>query len=257
MKQFIKFLVRKVPREYLIFFSFLFSKLITPFYYGNKYECPICGGKFRKFLPYGNQGEDNRLCPKCLSLERHRLLWLYLKNKTDFFTSYYKVLHIAPEQTFYYRFKKMDNIEYITADLKSPLAKVKMDITKMPFEDNSFDIIICNHVLEHIDNDEIALSEIYRVLNDKGWAILQVPIDKSRNVTFEDKSIIDPTLREKLFGQHDHVRIYGLDYSNRLKNAGFFVLVDDYINTIDKTIIARYRLPYDESIYVVYKNNNT
>ncbi len=256
MQKFMRFLVRKVPRKYLIRFSTLFSKIISVFYYGKKYHCPVCEGNFRKFLPYGNKGSNNRLCPKCLSLERHRLIWLYLKNKTDFFTSPYKVLHIAPEQTFYYRFKKLRNLEYVTADLESPLAKVKMDIRNMPFENDYFDIVLCNHVLEHIDNEKLALKEIYRVLKKGGWAILQVPIDMSREKTFENPDITDPAEREKTFGQYDHVRIHGRDYPDRLSNSGFKVTAEDYIKTLDPDIVKHYRLPPDEIIYIARKESD-
>ncbi len=253
MRKIMRFLVRKVPRKYLIRFSGLFSSLISLFYYGNKYQCPICESKLRKFLPYGNKGNDNRLCPKCLSLERHRLIWLFLKNKTDFFTNKLKVLHIAPEQSFYYKFKKLKNIEYTTADLESPLAKVKMDIRKMPFENNSFDFVLCNHVLEHIDNEELALSEIYRVMKPGACAILQVPIDLSREVTYEDNSITDPAEREKIFGQYDHLRVHGRDYPDRIAKCGLKVNVDNYVHTLDPDIVERYRLPATEMIYFACK----
>ncbi|MBU1720576.1 MAG: methyltransferase domain-containing protein, partial [Bacteroidetes bacterium] len=149
MKKLMKFLVRKVPRKHLIRFSFIFRPILSVLYKGKKYECPICGGKFRKFLPFGNSGEANRLCPGCLSLERHRLLWLYFQNKTGIFTEKLKVMHVAPEQPYYKRFRKASNIEYITADLESPIADVKMDLHDIPFDENTFDVVICNHVLEH------------------------------------------------------------------------------------------------------------
>lgn len=253
MRKLMRFLVRKVPRKHLIRFSRLFSSIIAIFYYGNKYQCPICENKFRKLLPYGNKGSDNRLCPKCLSLERHRLIWLYLKNKTDFFTSELKVLHIAPEQSFYYRFSKLPNIDYITADLESPLAKVKMDIRNMPFDNNSFDFVLCNHVLEHIDNEELAISEIYRVMKHGGRAILQVPIDLSREITFEDDSITEPKEREKIFGQYDHLRIHGKDYPERIAKSGLRVSADNYVQTLDPDIVERYRLPAKEMIYIAFK----
>jgi len=211
MRELIKFIVRKIPRPVLIKFSFIFGKIVSVFYAGSKVECTVCEKKFRKFLPYGNQGQDNRLCPSCLSLERHRLIWLYLKNKTNFFTDKLDVLHIAPEQPYYKRFEKMGNLNYTTADLESPIAKVKMDIREMPFEDNAFDVLLCNHVLEHIDDELKATKEIYRVLKPGGWAILQVPLDSSLETTYEDSGITDPKEREKHFGQYDHLRIYGND----------------------------------------------
>ncbi len=148
------------------------------FYLGNRFICPVCGGHFRKFRDFGAVSKANEQCPRCLSLKRHRLLWLYLKDKTNFFDENLKVLHIAPEYCFYQRFSEQENLDYISADIQSPLAKVKMDITNIVYEDNFFDVILCNHVLEHIPDDGKAMKELWRVLKPGGWAILQVPIDQ-------------------------------------------------------------------------------
>ncbi len=223
------------------------------FYAGNNVECPICEKHYRKFLPYGNQGLDNRLCPSCLSLERHRLIWLYLKEKTEFFTDELNVLHIAPEQPFYRRFEKLEKLNYITADLESPIAKVKMDIKEMPFEDNSFDVLLCNHVLEHIDNELKATKEIYRVLKPGGWAILQVPLDFNLETTYEDLSITDPKEREKHFGRHDHIRLYGRDYAQRLEKSGLKVFADEFVKNFVKAEVEKYRLDETEMIYFCEK----
>lgn len=253
MRKFIKFLVRNIPRPWLIRFSYLFSRLILPFYKGSNHHCPICEGNFRKMLPYGNKGGDNRLCPSCLSLERHRLLWLYLQNKTSFFSDDLKVLHVAPEQPFLKKFRALKNLDYATADLFSPLADIKLDIQEMPLEDNTYDVVICNHVLEHVDDDIKAMREIRRVLKPEGWAILQVPIDYNRTETYEDPSITDPKEREKHFGQYDHVRFHGLDYPNRLEEAGFTVKHEDYINEFSEEEKNRLRLPGKEVIYLSVK----
>ncbi len=253
MRELIKFIVRKVPRPVLIKFSFVFGKIASVFYYGNKVECTVCGKQYRKFLPYGNMGQDNRLCPSCLSLERHRLIWLFLKNKTNFFTEKLNVLHIAPEQPFYKRFAKLKNLNYVTADLESPIAKVKMDIREMPFEDNTFDVLLCNHVLEHIDNELKATSEIYRVLKPGGWAILQVPLDINLDTTYEDLSITDPKEREKHFGQYDHVRVYGNDYAQRLEKSGLKVTADDFVQSFNEIEIEKYRFDKNEKIYFCEK----
>ncbi len=149
-------------------------------------------------------------------------MWLYLQ-QTDFFTSFYKVLHFAPEQAFYQRFKKMKNLDYITTDLHSPLADVKTDITDLPFADDEFDVIFCNHVLEHITDDQKAILELYRVMKPCGWGIFQVPLDENRAETFQDDSITDPKNRTRIFGQYDHVRVYGRDYFDKLKAVGFRV----------------------------------
>lgn len=226
MKKLISLITRIFPRQMLIRFSYLFSLLIRPFYWGNKVECPICGGHFRKFLPYGyGEAMDNRLCPKCLSLERHRLLWLYLKEKTGFFTDNLKVLHFAPEQPFLKRFRALKNLDYTTADIDSPIADLNLDVTEMNIPDNQYDVLICNHVLEHVDNVDKAFSEIKRVLKPGGRAILMVPINPDVD-TFEDPSVTDPEERKRLFGQYDHVRQFGRDYADVLSKAGFKVTAD-------------------------------
>jgi predicted SAM-dependent methyltransferase len=253
MGKIISFLVRNIPRKYLIRFSFLFSRLIRIFYIGNKVECPICGGHFKNFLPYGVKGRRNALCPKCLSLERHRLLWLFLKNKTNFFTENLKVLHVAPEQPVYKKFRKMKNLVYTTADLNSPIADVKLDIQNIPFDDDSFDVVICNHVLEHVKDDKKAMSEIFRILKKDGFALLQVPIDVNRKKTFEDPTITDPKERERLFWQKDHLRLYGMDYADKLRNYGFTVKEEKYTQEIGKKLVDKYRLFNNEVVYLCKK----
>ncbi len=236
-------------------FSHIAMRIMAVFYRGKKVECPVCESRFRKFLPYGRiSSRSNALCPKCLALERHRLIWIYLKRKTDFFTKKAKMLHVAPELCFMGRFEALENLEYITADIESPLAKVKMDIHEIPFEDNSIDIIFCNHVLEHVDDDLQALSEMRRVLKPEGWAILQVPFFYPLpKTTYEDKSIIDPKEREKAFGQDDHVRMYGEDYAERLASSGFKVVEERIIEELSNEEITRFALPQNEVIYKVVK----
>ena len=194
------------------------------------------------------------LSPSTLSLERHRLLWLYLKNETNFFTANLKVLHFAPEQAFYKRFKKMKNLDYITTDLESPLADIKADICSLPFDDNSFDFILCNHVLEHIPDDSKAMQELYRVLKPNGMGVFQIPQDLSREITFEDDSITDKKERAKIFGQYDHVRVYGRDYFDKLRSFGFKVDEVDYTSTLSEADITKYCLAKGEIIPVVYKS---
>ena len=205
-----KFVLNLLPRPLLIKLSYLARPILAFSLKGDKHEDPIDGRKFKTFLPYGYENpRDNVLSPSTLSLERHRLLWLFLKKQTDFFTTPSKVLHFAPEQAFYKRFKKLKHLEYTTTDLNSPLADIKADICNLPFESDSFDIILCNHVLEHIPDDTKAMQELYRVLRPGGWSIFQVPQDLKRETTYEDDSITDKKERAKVFGQYDHVRIYG------------------------------------------------
>jgi SAM-dependent methyltransferase len=221
---------------------------------GNTYTDPIDGKSFRKFLPYGyGKQRDNVLSPSTLSLERHRLLWLYLKNETDFFTAEKRVLHFAPEQAFYKRFKKMKNLDYVTTDLNSPLADVKADICNLPFENNSFDVILCNHVLEHIPDDTKAMHELFRVLKPGGFGIFQIPQDLSREKTFEDDSISNKKERAKIFGQYDHVRIYGRDYFDKLRSIGFKVDEVDYTSQLSKEEVTTYCLAKGEIMPLVRK----
>jgi SAM-dependent methyltransferase len=223
---------------------------------GNTFTDPIDGKSFRMFLPYGyGTQRNNVLSPSTLSLERHRLLWLYLQNETDFFTATEKknVLHFAPEQEFYKRFKKQKNIQYTTTDLFSPLADVKADICNLPFEDNQYDVIFCNHVLEHIPDDTKAMQELYRVLKPGGMAILQIPQDLNRATTFSDDSITDEKERAKIFGQYDHVRVYGRDYFDKLRSIGFTVIEEDYTKKINPELVTKYCLAPGEIIPVCFK----
>lgn len=254
MKRLFKTLLNIIPRPILIRMSYIVRPLLVIWLRGNRYTDPIDGKSFRKFLPYGygNQRE-NVLSPSTLSLERHRLLWLYLKNETDFFTAPKKMLHFAPEQAFYQQFRQQKNLDYTTTDLSSPLADVKADICNLPFYDNEFDVIFCNHVLEHIPDDTKAMQELFRVLKPGGWAVLQIPQDLSRETTFEDDSITDRKERAKIFGQYDHVRIYGRDYFDKLRNIGFEVQAIDYTKTLSDSDIKHYCLTKGEIIPVVRK----
>jgi len=207
--------------------------------------------RYRIFLPYGRiNSRQNALCPSCLSLERHRLIWVYLKQKTNFFSTQLNILHIAPELCFMDRFEKQHSEKYITADIESPLAKVKMDIHQIPFHENHFDVVLCNHVLEHVADDIKAMSEIKRVLKPGGWAILQVPFfSPVPDVTFEDNSIKDKREREKIFGQDDHVRKFGKDYLQRIEQAGLKAEADPFVNTLSDDMIKKYGLMKGELIY--------
>lgn len=255
MKTLFKFFLNKIPRQALIRLSYLFRPLLALWYKGTQFEDPIDEKSYRSFLPYGYENQrENVLAPGTLSLERHRLLWLYLKNETNFFTEKLKVLHFAPEQAFYKRFRKLKNLNYTTTDLNSPLADVKADICELPFVDNSFDFILCNHVLEHISDDKKAMKELYRILKPGGIGIFQIPQDLTREKTFEDNSITDPKERAKIFGQYDHVRVYGRDYFDKLRAVGFQVNEVNYTNTLTSTQVERYRLAKGEIIPVVKKN---
>ncbi|SFB91785.1 Methyltransferase domain-containing protein [Flagellimonas taeanensis] len=255
MSKIFKYLLNLIPRPLLIRLSYWVRPLIALSLKGKNFTDPIDGQSFRSFLPYGYENpRENVLSPSTLSLERHRLLWLYFKNETDFFTKTHQVLHFAPEQAFYKRFRRLKNIEYTTTDLNSPLADVKADICNLPFADHSFDVILCNHVLEHIPNDTKAMQELFRVMKPGGWGIFQIPQDLKRERTFEDDTITDKKERAKIFGQYDHVRIYGRDYFDKLRSVGFTVEEVDYTSVLPKEAVERYRLAKGEIIPFVSKN---
>jgi predicted SAM-dependent methyltransferase len=207
-------------------------------------------------LSYGSAvaHRENVLCPYDLTLERHRLMWLYLQNKSDFFTkSNLKVMHIAPEQCFHKIFKHQKNLDYTTGDLVSPIADLHFDLHQIPLEDNQYEIIFCNHVMEHVTDDLKCMQELHRIMKPGGWGIFQVPIDTNRTSTYEDWSITTPEEREKHFWQYDHVRLYGTNYPNRLEEAGFTLETVDYGKEISTELFDRYRLPKGEMLYIVHK----
>ncbi|CAM1348586.1 class I SAM-dependent methyltransferase [Tenacibaculum insulae] len=252
-----KSILNTIPRPLLIKASYWVRPVIAWWLKGDNFTDPIDGKSFRKFLPYGyGIQRKNALSPSTLSLERHRLLWLYLQNETVFFSSNkkLKVLHIAPEQCFLDIFRKQKNLDYITSDLESPIADVKADICDLPFKDNEFDVVFCNHVLEHIPNDTKAMQELYRVLKPGGFGIFQIPQDLSRETTFEDDSITDRKERAEIFGQYDHVRVYGRDYFNKLRSIGFKVDEVDFTKKIVLEKLERFALMKGEILPVCFKS---
>ena len=255
MKKLYRFLLNKLPRPLLIRLSYPF-KLVAPILYkGNKVECPVCEKSFSKFLSYGSDvaHRENVLCPYDLTLERHRLMWLYLKQETNFFTESLKLLHIAPEQCFHGKFKAQKNLEYLTGDIESPIADMHFDLHSIPLEDNRFDVVFCNHVMEHVDDALQCMKELYRVMKPGGWAIMQVPQDITREFTYEDKSITSPEEREKHYWQKDHVRLFGRDYPQWLEKAGFSVEEYSVKDKIDPKLAERYRLQKSEILYIARK----
>lgn len=250
-----KALLNTVPRPYLIKMSYWASPLLAKFYAGETFTDPIDGRSYRKFLPYGYQTQrENVLAPGTLSLERHRLMWLYLKRETDFFSRPMKVLHMAPEQCFLKRFGAMKNLDYTTADLYSPIVDVKADILDLPFPKEHFDFVICNHVLEHIEDDRKAMSELFRVLKKGGRGIFQIPQDVKLEKTYEDFSIQDPKQRAEKFGQYDHVRVYGMDYFDRLRSVGFEVEELRYAKQLKPEEVKRFCLSPEEILPFCTKN---
>ena len=256
MKALIRWILNHIPRTVLQRMASWAVPVIGLLYAGRGKECPICGCRRRKFLPYGYvTSRENALCPRCLALERHRLIWLWIERETDLVANPRKMLHIAPEVALMRKVKQIYALQsdlYVTADLESPLATLHFDVQQIPLDDESFDILICNHLLEHVESDQKALKELYRIMRHGGWGIILSPIDESREMTFEDDSITDEAERTRIFGQYDHRRIYGRDYADRLRKAGFEVEVIDYASQLSPEERTRNALT-DEKLYIVRK----
>lgn len=236
------------------------KRIISIFSKTNNSYCPCCDQQFIEFLPYGLQQRPNAQCPNCYSLERHRLHWLFLTDRINSNPEQANLLHVAPEQIFYNFFNQDKKISYFPiAKLEPgypdeyPKNTVNMDLTALEYKDNFFDIIYCSHVLEHITEDIRAMKEMLRVLNPTGYALLQVPLDKTLKKTYEDFSITSPKEREQHFGQPDHVRVYGLDYIDRLEKSGFNVQIIDYRSMFSSEAQNRFGLNLPEDLYLCTK----
>jgi SAM-dependent methyltransferase len=233
-----------------------------------RFHCPICNGRFSYLHPAGYYvpvlkekkviGAGYRIhavCPGCGSGDRERLLFLYLKKHTRIFDDSLKVLHVAPEKNLQRILKGLSHIDYLSGDIQSEEAMVKMDITEIAYPDNSFDVIICNHVLEHIPDDGKAMAELKRIMTPGGWGIFQVPISPVLNKTIEDPTVVSPEDRERIFGQDDHVRIYGRDYTARLARAGFRVETYDPRADLGLFGVFKYALCPGEHVFVCRKHS--
>ena len=259
MKQFIKYILNHVPRPILQRIAGWAVPIMGLWYVGRGKECPLCGCRRRKFLPYGYVSpREDALCPRCLALERHRLLWLWLIRESDLgrgAMALPRLLHIAPEVALMRKFSKMyasQPLDYITADLESPLADMHFDIQQIPLPDGQFDAVICNHILEHVESDIRALKEMHRIMRPGGLGVMLVPVDYSRETTFEDDTITDPRQRAEVFGQYDHRRVYGKDSPQRLSAAGFEAVEIDYAAQFTDLERTKYSFGCDP-IYIVRK----
>lgn len=248
-------LKKAIPNKYQPILTEIRASLISLLYFGNQQICPCCNGHYRKFLAYGISRQlqrPNAMCPRCYSLERHRLIWLYLKNKTNFFSADLKVLHFAPERCLQKTFKSMHNLDYIGADLEPQFGMIKIDIMNIPYEDNYFNVILCSHVLNEVTDDRKAISELFRVLKPGGWAIIQVTIDNRVKKTIEKLSA-SPEETRHFFTNPNNIRVYGKDYKDRLEKTGFIVKVDEYVKELGEDMIKKYGLIKDEEIYFCSK----
>jgi SAM-dependent methyltransferase len=248
-----------VPRRHYLALWEARQRLRAQWYRGDRFHCPCCGGHFARFADYS--GAHLRLreivCPGCGALERHRLLWLYLLERTDLFTRPQRVLHVAPEVTYLRALRPAPHLHYVAIDLRAQIADARMDLQSIAFADRSFDAILCSHVLEHVRDDRRALRELFRVLRPGGWAILQSPVDHGIPTTLDDPAITSPRERELLYGQHDHRRLYGADYRTRLEDAGFRVEALGYAAELAPERIERLRLNPQELIYSCTRPDRT
>lgn len=234
----------------------LYHQALLLLYRGNRVQCPVCGTTLRRFADLRSRHSAmGILCPQCLSLERHRLLWLFLKDNTGLLKpgGTKTLFHVAPEPCLRKRLEKVSGLRIAVSDLDSPRPEERIDITVIPFDDDAVDCIICSHVLEHVPDDRRAMRELRRVLRPGGWAVINAPVDRARERTFEDASAVSKERRKALFGQEDHVRVYGRDYPDRLSEAGFKVSVIDYASRLGRTAAERFVLPEDEMMYFCSK----
>lgn len=210
---------------------------------GEAVLCPCCGRTFAQFLPSPVNGRPNCTCPRCGSAERHRLMALFLKQKTNLYTDSLRVLHIAPELPFMQQFKRLPNLDYVTADLVKGWTDLRLDVTQMDLPDASFDVVLCLSVLEHVPDDRKGMRELFRILRPGGWGIIYVPMDWNLTETLEDPAIATPEDRLRVYGHHDHKRLYGRDFKDRLEQAGFNVEYIPFAETFSETETLRYGFP--------------
>jgi SAM-dependent methyltransferase len=206
-------------------------------YRGSRVQCPCCRSEYREFAPFN--GRD-RVCWHCGSLERDRLVWLFLDRNPHLVGEEQRILHIAPEPILRTRLEPTAS-EYVSGDLTATFGDRVLDVTRLDLPSAWFDVVICNHVLEHVPNDRAAMRELRRVLRPGGWALVLVP-DVSAERTIEGPSVVDPAERRLLYGQCDHVRRYGLDYVHRLVSAGFIPEVVDMSRVLSPNLISRHRV---------------
>jgi hypothetical protein len=211
-------------------------------------QCPFCGWKGSAFYPHpAPHFRPNAPCPRCGSKERHRALYCYLRDRTDLFHKPTRVLEVAPGAYSYRLFCRLPHVTHVGLDLVSPLARLRGDVTRLSFPDGIFDLVLCFHVLEHVPDDRQAIRELRRVLHEDGQLLVHVPID--REVTFENPDITDAAERSRLFGQADHVRAYGYDFSSRLEEAGLRVWEESLTASVTESEVDRYGLPWQDVVY--------
>jgi hypothetical protein len=257
MRALISVVSRFVPRHRLQRFAHLGMQAIAFAYRGDRFTDPIDGRNYRKLLPYGRvRTRENALAPWSMSLERHRAVWVYLKEHSNLFTSPGTMLHMAPEYCFLKRLSSAQGMKVVRGDLNSPWADIHFDVHDIPFEDGHFDVLMANHLMEHVADDASVFREFYRVMKPGGWGIFQVPMDRSNPHTEEDPTVTDPAERERLYWQRDHVRLYGLDYVDRMTAAGFEAEEVDMLSLLGEERYHKYALGEERYLHVVRKPLN-
>ena len=249
----VKTFVRKlVPEKQRLQLWYAFFRLRGYYYRGRAVECPCCEGHFRRFLAYGATKRPDAVCPSCHSLERHRMLWLYLQRETKVFTDRLRLLHFAPEPIIQKRLRDLPQLDYTSADLYSPLAMEKVDIMALPYPDSSFDVMLCSHVLAHVEDDKKAMAEMLRVLRPGGYALIQSQLFPTLSTTLEVPEATTPEQRLQAYGQEDRCRNYGADYKDRLQEAGFEAQQIDY--SLAFSPLERKKYGLDRQDYIFHCN---
>ena len=245
----IRSMMRRLPLLYPAL-RWGYHRLLAWRYAGNTVQCPLCGATYREFVPWGNDRTANQFCPGCRTQSRQRPLWLYLTRESGLFDKPQRLMHVAPEPGLHRLLLVATNLEYVTTDLDAKTADVAADLADLPFPDDAFDAIICSHVLEHIPDDRQAMRELRRVLARGGTAILLVPINLTAEATAEDPAVTDPAERRRLYGQENHLRLYGRDFVERLSEAGFQVQTLYYARQLPPEEVRRFALVPDEPLFI-------
>ncbi len=247
------------PNSIQRLWHFIFAKILffvpalirKRMYNGTKQHCPVCANDLKRFLVLHRN--YHLWCPVCRSLQRHRLVWLFFSRMQILDGAPKSMLHIAPEPGLTSKFLETPGLKYLSVDLNDATAMEKMDITNIDYSENTFDIIYCSHVLEHVPDDRKAISEFWRTLKPNGLAVILVPITVSE--TIEDLTVTDPVQRENLFGQHDHVRRYGPDVKQRFQEVGFHITTFKTQDIAGLDEANWFGLPDNETIFLLKKNS--